>query len=146
MKKVSRVLILFLALVALFSISFALAEGASTAPALPVAVEEGQTAPAAPYPIEQEGAYNWGQLATIAGATAAVLLIVQFIKLPIDKVLHVPTRLIVYVIALLIMTGAQAFTVGFVWQDLPLIAINAFVVALAAMGSYEVTFNRTGNG
>lgn len=87
-------------------------------------------------------AYDWEQLATVAGATAATLLIVQFIKLPIGKVWRIPTRAIVYVIALLIMIGARAFTAGLAVEDVPLLAINAFVVALAAMGSYELTFGK----
>ncbi|MGI6691151.1 MAG: hypothetical protein ACOX63_10010 [Christensenellales bacterium] len=100
---------------------------------VPVAIAE--AVDAAP-----DTAYDWTQLATIAGATAATLLIVQFIKLPLDKVWKVPTRAIVYVIALLIMIGARAFTAGLQLEDIPLLAINAFVVALAAMGSYEMTF------
>lgn len=101
---------------------------------IPVAMAEEAEAPTA------GTAYDWAQLATIAGATAATLLIVQFIKLPLDEVWHVPTRAVVYVIALLIMLGAKAFTAGLQIEDIPLLAINAFVVALAAMGSYEMTF------
>lgn len=87
-------------------------------------------------------AYDWAQLGTVAGATAATLLIVQFIKLPLGKLWKIPTRAIVYAIALLIMIGARAFTEGLVLADIPLLIINAFVVALAAMGSYELTFGR----
>lgn len=91
-------------------------------------------------PAQPDGAYDWAQLATIAGATAATLLIVQFIKLPLDKVWKVPTRAVVYSIALLIMIFAQTFTEGLEVSQVPLLAINAFVVALAAMGGYELTF------
>lgn len=86
--------------------------------------------------------YDWAMLGTIAGATAATLLIVQFIKAPVDKIGHIPTRALVYIIAFLILLGAQAFTVGLTLPALPLIVVNAFVVALAAMGSYEATFAR----
>lgn len=92
--------------------------------------------------VPDETAYDWPQLATIAGATAATLLIVQFVKLPLDKIWRIPTRAVVYVIALFIMIGAKAFTSGILIADLPLLAINAFVVALAAMGGYEMTFAR----
>lgn len=84
--------------------------------------------------------YDWATLGTIAGATAATLLIVQFIKAPLDKVGHIPTRALVYIIAFLILLGAQAFTSGLTLAAVPLIFVNAFVVALAAMGSYEATF------
>lgn len=84
--------------------------------------------------------FTWQQLATIAGATAAVLLIVQFLKLPIDRVWKIPTRIIVYIIALVIMLIGAAFTSGIDPQTALLTVINAFIVALAAMGSYELTF------
>lgn len=84
--------------------------------------------------------FTWQQLATIAGATAATLLIVQLLKLPIDKVWKIPTRIIVYVIALIIMIVAQAFTGGLNWSNAGLAVINAVIVALSAMGAYEMTF------
>ena len=84
--------------------------------------------------------FDWTQLATIAGATLATLLIVQLLKLPIDKVWHIKTSIIVYVIALIIMTLATHFTVGLTWEKFGLAAVNAVIVALAAMGSYELTF------
>lgn len=89
--------------------------------------------------------FSWEQLATIAGATMATLLIVQLLKLPLDKVWKIPTRIIAYVIALVIMIVATAFTVGLTWSNAGLAAINAVIVALAAMGAYEVTFAKIEN-
>lgn len=86
--------------------------------------------------------FTWEQLATIAGATLATLLIVQLLKLPLDKVWKIPTRLIAYVIALIVMLLATHFTIGLNWSNVGLAAINAVIVALAAMGAYEVTFKR----
>ena len=84
--------------------------------------------------------FSWEQLATIAGATLATLLIVQLLKLPIDKVWKIPTRLVAYVIALVVMILATHFTAGLTWENAILAAVNAVIVALAAMGSYELTF------
>lgn len=84
--------------------------------------------------------YTWEYLATLAGATAATLLIVQFLKVPLDKVWKIPTRLFVYFIALIILLIATAFTTGITIQNAPLAAVNAFLVALTAYGTYEVTF------
>ena len=84
--------------------------------------------------------FSWEQLATIAGATKAVLLIVQLLKLPIDKVWKLPTRIVAYVIALIVMLLATHFTIGLTWSNAMLAAVNAVIVALAAMGSYELTF------
>ena len=86
--------------------------------------------------------FSWEQLATIAGATTATLLIVQLLKLPLDKVWKIPTRIVAYVIALALMIVATAFTVGLTWSNAGLAAVNAVIVALAAMGAYEVTFHK----
>ena len=86
--------------------------------------------------------FSWEQLATIAGATLATLLIVQLMKLPLDKVWKVPTRAVAYVISLIILLLATQFTAGLTWSNVPLTAINAVIVALAAMGAYEVTFKK----
>ena len=43
--------------------------------------------------------FSWEQLATIAGAALATMLIVQLLKLPLDKVWKIPTRIIVFLIA-----------------------------------------------
>ena len=84
--------------------------------------------------------FSWEQLATIAGATLATLLVVQLLKLPIDKIWKIPTRIVAYFIALVIVLLATHFTVGLTWRNGILAALNAVIVALAAMGSYEVTF------
>ena len=52
------------------------------------------------------------QAPTTAGATAATLLIVQVLKLPLDRVWRVPTRAVVVVIAFSLMLAAQEATKG----------------------------------
>lgn len=85
---------------------------------------------------------TWAYLATIAGATAATLLIVQYFKAKLDKVWKIPTRVFVYVIALAILLLATSFTQGLTVENGVLTVINAFVVAAAAFGAYEVTFKK----
>ncbi len=87
--------------------------------------------------------YDWTALASVAGATAFTLLVVQFIKAPIDKLWHVPTRVIVYLIAFATLLIAQVFTVGFTVDGLALTAVNAVIAGSAAMGAYELTFAKT---
>ena len=84
--------------------------------------------------------WTWAYLATIAGATAATLLIVQFFKVPLDHVWKIPTRLFVYIIAFVILTVATGFTTGLDANTFLLCILNSFIVALAAYGAYEVTF------
>ena len=83
--------------------------------------------------------FSWEYLATIAGATLATMLIVQLLKLPLDKIWKIPTRIIVYFIALIISLLATQFTVGLTLQNGLLTAVNAVIIALAAMGGYELT-------
>ena len=86
--------------------------------------------------------FTWAQLATIAGAALATMLIVQLLKLPMDKVWKIPTRIIVYLIALIILMLATYFTQGLDWNTALLTVINAVIVALTAMGAYELTFKK----
>ena len=86
--------------------------------------------------------FTWEYLATIAGATVATLLIVQLMKLPLDRIWKIPTRAVAYVIALIVMLLATLFTCGLTWSNVPLTALNAVIVALAAMGAYEMTFRK----
>ena len=146
MKKLLTVLLLML-------MAFVICMPAFADP-VPALVEEAavDTAPTAevvtttepePSPDPSAGPWTWAYLATIAGATAATLLIVQFMKVPLDKVWKIPTRLFVYIIALVIMTVATAFTSGLNLYSFLLCLLNAFIVALAAYGSYELTFAKS---
>ena len=89
--------------------------------------------------------FTWQYLASIAGAAAFTLLVVQFFKVPLDKVWKIPTRVLAYVIALIVMLVATAFTSGLTLQTALLAAVNALSAALTAMGGYEVTFKKMEN-
>lgn len=86
--------------------------------------------------------FTWAALGTIAGCTAFALLFVQLIKAPLDKIWHIPTRLLVYVVCLIVMLVSAAFGDGLTWQSGLLAAVNAVIPTLAAMGAYEMTFGR----
>lgn len=82
--------------------------------------------------------FDWSCLATYSGAVAAVVFIVQFLKLPIDRLGHVPTRVLVYVVSLAVLLLAQLFTGHlFTPEVIALAVLNAVIVAFAAMGVYE---------
>ena len=85
---------------------------------------------------------TWAQLATIGGAAMATMLIVQLLKLPLDKVWKIPTRIIVFLIAAIVLILATYFTQGLTWDTALLTVINAVIVALTAMGGYELTFHK----
>lgn len=125
MKKFIFCMILIMALAVIFCAA-AVAEEYS-----PV---EGGTLPTEPF--------SWDYLATILGATAATVLFVQLFKFPLDKIWKIPTRVVVYVIALIISLLATHFTVGLTAENGILSAFNALVVALAAMGTYEAAVKK----
>ena len=82
-------------------------------------------------------------LLTYSGATLAVTLITQFLK-GVRWLERIPTRVISYLLALVIMLGA-GFAHGFsCWQEAALIPVNAVVVALAANGSFDALSERRG--
>lgn len=84
--------------------------------------------------------FTWEFLGTMAGAVAAVTLIVQFLKLGVDKVWRIPTRYIVLLISLIVLFAVLYFTDVITPEKIVLTVLNSFVVATAAMGTYEVTF------
>lgn len=104
---------------------------------LPAAAFAEDVIPAAEIPTQP---FTWEQLATIAGAALATMLIVQLLKLPLDKVWKIPTRIIVFLIAAVVMLLATYFTQGLTWDSALLTVLNAVVAALTSMGGYELTF------
>lgn len=90
--------------------------------------------------------YTWESLSTMAGATAATLMIVQFTKTPLDKVWYIPTRFLVYLVAAAILMTARAFMGGITAQGVMLSLVDAVLVALSAYGSYELTFAGSDKG
>ena len=135
MKKLLSLVLLLLA-VTLFAFPVsALAEDTADA-------TTGITASDAGMPAEP---FTWQYLASIAGAAAFTLLVVQFLKAPLDKIWKIPTRVFAYIIALLTMLVATAFTTGLDIQTALLAVVNAFIAALTAYGAYEVTFAKLDN-
>lgn len=85
---------------------------------------------------------TWEYLVTVAGASLMTLLIVQFIKAPLDKVWKLPTLFVAYLIALAILVSAHAMTSGMNVNTFLLCLLNAFIAATSAMGMYEKTFRK----
>jgi len=80
--------------------------------------------------------FTWATLGTYAGCVLATSLITQFIK-EWSFLKPIPTRLVSYVIALLVLLAANAIAGTL---DLPaagLCVVNAVVVSLAANGGYD---------
>lgn len=85
---------------------------------------------------------TWEYLVTVAGASLMTLLIVQYIKAPLDRVWKVPTAFVAYVIALAILVAGHAMTSGMNVNTFLLYLLNALISATSAMGMYEKTFKK----
>ena len=84
--------------------------------------------------------YSWEALSTSAGCSAAVLLIMQYLKEYLPEWL--PTRLAVLALAFTLLTGAWLFGGDCRFSDIPLLIVNSFTIALAAMGAYETALKQ----
>lgn len=76
-------------------------------------------------------------LTTMAGMVFTVTLLTQFFKKIIDKVKHIPTEYVVYIITLLLMFTVNFIKGTFNFQNIFMIIINSVLVAMSAMKSYE---------
>lgn len=88
--------------------------------------------------------FDWGVLGTFAGAVFAVAILTQITK-SIPGIGRIPTQVWSYLLALVVLIGAQAFTEGISAASAGLAVINAAMVSLAANGGYEAV-ERLKNG
>lgn len=80
---------------------------------------------------------TWEYLATMAGCMAVTGLITQFVKGWIDKLVHIPTQAVAYVVALVVLLAAQFFTGQLTPSMAALDLLNAVLVAAATSGAYD---------
>ena len=80
--------------------------------------------------------FTWQGLVTYSAAALATAMITQLIK-EFGIIDRIPTRLVSYLAALLILAVSTVATEGFDWPKLALTVLNAMVVALASNGAYD---------
>ena len=78
--------------------------------------------------------FTWSSIGTLAGCTAATTLITQFLKSVFSKL---PTQILSYIIALILMLGATVITFGYDWQAILIAPVNAVIVSFASNGSFD---------
>jgi len=86
--------------------------------------------------------FTWATLATFAGAATATAIITQYIKKPLAKI---PTQLVSYAVALIVLLLATAATGGADWTGWVIVPLNAILVSIAANGGFAAVV-RTLNG
>lgn len=80
--------------------------------------------------------FTWAALGTYAGATVLTMMVTQLFK-GVRFIEQIPTRLFAYIVALVVLLGANTITGTLSFETGSLAAINAVVVALAANGGYD---------
>lgn len=79
--------------------------------------------------------FDWTMLGSFAGAAAATGIVTQAVKGVFQKI---PTQIVSYVIAVVILGLATAATGGASdWTGWALVPLNAVVVSLSANGGFE---------
>jgi hypothetical protein len=86
---------------------------------------------------------GWSFLASFGGASIAVAIITQFIK---DLFKRIPTQLVSYVVALIILILSTAATNSArSWSDWALVPLNAVLVSLSSNGAYHLGVKLSAN-
>ena len=80
--------------------------------------------------------FTWEALLTYSGATLATSLITEAIK-SVGVLSRIPTRIVSYAIAFLLLMLSALFTAGLTLESAALALVNAAVVSLAANGAFD---------
>lgn len=87
--------------------------------------------------------FTWADLASYAGATIAVLIIVQFTK-DLPGIVKIPTRVWAYILSVVLLVLATVFTADKITpSDIALCFVNAVILAMTAVGSYHTVADVT---
>ena len=89
--------------------------------------------------------FTWEMLGTYAGCTAAVGIVTQLIK-GVPGIVKIPTQLVSYAVAVVVMLCATGFTSGLTPDGIMLTVFNAAVVSLASNGTYAAVTRVTETG
>lgn len=83
-------------------------------------------------------AFSWEYLATVGGCAVFVLMFVQATKAMLDKIFYIPTTLYAYIIAVITLVAATAFTGKLTLSNGLLTLFNAWLASATASKSYDV--------
>ena len=80
---------------------------------------------------------TWEYLTTVGGAAVFVLIVVQLTKNLLDKLLKIPTTLYAYILAVITMILATAFTTGLTPSSVLLTLFNGWIVSATASKTFD---------
>lgn len=81
---------------------------------------------------------TWEYLATVGGCAAFVLIAVQLTKEMLDRIWKIPTGLYAYILAVITMILATAFTSGLTPSSALLTLFNGWIVSATASKTYDM--------
>ena len=79
--------------------------------------------------------FDWSTIGSYAGAVMAVGVITEIIK-DIPGIKKIPTQIMSYVLALIVLLASMLFSGGFAASGVGLAVFNAALVSLGANGGY----------
>ena len=88
--------------------------------------------------------FTWEFLGTFAGCALAAGIMTQLLKGAVDSLVKLPTQLLAYILALVVLVAAQGFTGQLTLDSAVLCLPNAVLIALAASGGYDAVTRITG--
>ena len=89
---------------------------------------------------------GWESIATFGGASAVTALFTQLLKGATDRLpFHIPTRLLSYLIALIVLLCTQLFTGMRELSGYALCFINAAIVSTSSNGAFEALKSMKGD-
>ncbi len=81
---------------------------------------------------------TWESLNTFTNTVMLVVLLVQALKQPLDRIVKIPTRYLVYAVALMVLLLTRYFlNGGLPPSEIVLAAVNAMLVTLSAVTVYD---------
>lgn len=87
--------------------------------------------------------FTWAMLGTFAGCTLGTGILTQFLKGMLDKI---PTQIVSYVIAVVLLGAAGAFTGTLTGAaEIAMVPLNAILISTAANGGYAAVQRISGN-
>lgn len=80
---------------------------------------------------------TWDYLVTVGGCAVFVMIVVQMTKAQLDKLIRIPTAWYAYILAVITMLLATAFTAGLSVSGAVLTLFNGWIVAATASRTYD---------
>lgn len=85
---------------------------------------------------------TWEYLATVGGCSLIVLIIVQLTKKLLDKLVKIPTAIYAYILAIVVLLLATAFTIGLTPSNAFLTLLNGWIVSSTASRTFDAIASR----